>query len=367
MQYQKIYRTAAIMMILILSVVILVYAKPFLVPLTFAALLAMLLLPVVNWLQRRGWNRVMATVSSILLLVLFFVAVFYFISTQLSDIAGNTSKIEQQVSKKYRELQHTVSEKLGIPPDKQNKMMQEQQSAAPGRMASMITGFLSGVGSLLTNIILVLVYIFLFTYFRGRLKNFIIKLIPKKDEANALTILNSTQKVTQKYLSGLSLMIVCLWIMYGIGFSIVGVQNAFFFAILCGMLELVPFVGNLTGTALTVAMSLVQGGGSEMVIGILVTYGIVQFIQTYILEPLVVGSEVNINPLFTIVGLVAGELLWGIPGMILAIPLLGIAKIVFDHIEVLKPYGYLIGQDKKKKESGMVEKVKNIFNKGAKK
>jgi predicted PurR-regulated permease PerM len=96
-------------------------------------------------------------------------------------------------------------------------------------------------------------------------------------------------------------------------------------------------------------MSVAQGGDMTMIVGIIVTYGIVQFLQTYLLEPLVVGAEVNIHPLFTIIGIVVGELVWGIPGMILAIPLLGIVKIVCDNVEPLKPYGYLIGEERKRK------------------
>ena len=130
---------------------------------------------------------------------------------------------------------------------------------------------------------------------------------------------------------------------------------------LCGLLEIVPFIGNLIGTALTILMALAQGGGSGVVIGILITYGIVQFVQSYILEPLVVGAEVNINPLFTIVGLVAGEFVWGIPGMILAIPVLGVTKIICDHIEPLKPYGRLIGETEEKgKEKGFKKKMKDF-------
>jgi predicted PurR-regulated permease PerM len=106
-------------------------------------------------------------------------------------------------------------------------------------------------------------------------------------------------------------------------------------------------------------MVVVQGGGTGMIFGVLITYATVQFFQTYILEPLVVGAEVNINPLFTIIVLVAGELVWGIPGMVLAIPLLGIVKIICDHIEPLKPYGFLIGQEKKKKQ-GLIGKMKKI-------
>ena len=109
-------------------------------------------------------------------------------------------------------------------------------------------------------------------------------------------------------------------------------------------------------------MSLAQGGDFNLVIGIFITYAIVQFIQTYLLEPLVVGSQVNINPLFTIISLVAGEILWGIPGMVLAIPLLGIGKIICDHVESLQPVGYLIGEDEKKK-SGISEKIKGWLGK----
>ena len=90
---------------------------------------------------------------------------------------------------------------------------------------------------------------------------------------------------------------------------------------------------------------------------------LVQFLQTYILEPLVVGDQVSINPLFTIIVLVLGELLWGVAGMVLAIPLLGIVKIICDNVPALQPYGFLIGSEKKKSKIGMVDKLKKIFAK----
>jgi predicted PurR-regulated permease PerM len=135
------------------------------------------------------------------------------------------------------------------------------------------------------------------------------------------------------------------------------VKNAVFFAILCGSLEIVPFVGNLAGSLITIVMSLAQGAGMEMVIGIVITYSIVQFVQSYILEPLIVGRVVNLHPMFTIIGIVAGEFIWGIAGMVLAIPLLGITKIVCDQIEPLQPYGFLLG-DERKSSRTVIDKVK---------
>jgi len=166
--------------------------------------------------------------------------------------------------------------------------------------------------------------------------------------------------ISQQYLLGLSKMIVLLWIMYGVGFSAIGVENALFFAVLCGLLEIVPFVGNITGTVLTVLISAVHGASLSLLGGIVITYVIVQFIQGWILEPLILGPQVKINSLFTIIALVLGELIWGIPGIILAIPVTAMLKIVCDQVESLKPYGFLIGEIKmSKKEESFWKTMKN--------
>ena len=203
----------------------------------------------------------------------------------------------------------------------------------------------------------------LFQIYRSHIKKFVLKLVPGDSKGKTDQLVHQAGKVAQRYLSGLAAMIAVLWVMYGIGFSIVGVKSAIFFAVLCGILEIIPFVGNLTGTLVTLPSVLAQGGESRMIIGVLITYALVQFIQTYILEPLIVGEQVNINPLFTILAIVLGELVWGVAGMILAIPLLGMLKIVCDHIPDLQPYGFLVGTEKQKnKKTGVIDKIKLIFN-----
>ncbi len=264
------------------------------------------------------------------------------------------------IGKTTSQLQKMIDQTFGITPAQQKQIMQQQQggSGSIGRMAS---GFLAGIMSIVVDVVLTLVYIFLLLYFRTHIRLFILKIVPVDQRDKTQGVMHECGKVAQQYTVGLSAMIVCLWVMYGIGFSIVGVKSAIFFAILCGLLEIVPFVGNVAGTTITILMSVAQGD-THLIWGILITYALVQFIQTYILEPLVVGSEVNINPLFTIMVIVAGELLWGIPGMILAIPLLGALKIIFDHIEPLKPYGFLIGESRKKR-TGLIDKLKQGFKK----
>jgi predicted PurR-regulated permease PerM len=363
--HPRLFKIALILLIVFLSAWLLKAAAPFLIPIVFASLLAMLLLPVSKWLEKKNIGKAFSIVLAILMLIAAFGLIIFFVGYQVSDLASNSSEIEKQLSERYAQAQEYISNTLGIPPQKQEQMMKEQQSSSGGKVSGMVSGIIAAIGGLLTNILLVLVYIFLLMYFRGHLKRFILRIVPAGQSDNTRDIIDKSQAVTQKYLTGLALMILALWVMYGIGFTIVGVKNALFFAILCGTLEIVPFIGNLIGNGLAILMTLMQGGDMNVVIGIVITYAVVQFLQSYILEPLVVGSEVNINPLFTIVGLVASEVIWGIPGMVLAIPVMGVIKIICDHVEPLKPYGELIGEDKKK-ESGLKTKIKRLFGKTTK-
>lgn len=355
-------RAVLILLFLFLLFAGLYYAKPFLVPFTIAAILAMLFLPISRWLERKGLQRGWSSLLCVLLFVSIVIGIVLLLSYQISSLAQDASKMKQQLTELLDKVKQTATQKFGISPEQQKKILQSQQSSGSSG-GGMAISFMSIVTGFLVDTILTLVYMFLFLFSRRQLTQFVLRITPNAKRDKTRTIIENSTGIAQKYLGGLSMMIVMLWILYGIGFSIVGVKNAIFFAILCGLLEIVPFVGNVTGTTLTLLMSLAQGGSSTMIIGILVTYGLVQFVQTYILEPLVVGSEVNINPLFTIVVLVIGELVWGIPGMILAIPLLGIAKVVCDNVEPLQPYGYLIGEEKKNKNHNLSNKIKGWFKK----
>ena len=355
-------RTLKVLLLFFLVICGLYFGRPFLIPVAFAGILAMLFLPLSRRIEKRGINKALAAIICILILLAFFAGIGALLVWKISDLAGDVTQMEKQIADAVGQLRSTISNTFGISPEKQQEILKKQQSSGGG-ISSAVTGLMSSLLGVLTNALIVLVYIFLFLFYRSHLKKFILKLVPADERNNAEKVVQKSSHVAYKYLSGLAVMIVALWIMYGIGFSIAGVKNAIFFAILCGLLEIVPFVGNITGTSLTILMALTQGGGSGIIIGILVTYALVQFIQTYILEPLIVGSEVKINPLFTILGIILGELIWGVAGMILAIPILGILKIVCDHIPALQSYGFLVGAEKKKtKDSGILEKLKKKFS-----
>ena len=361
MQGQTTYlpRASQVLFLLIAGTAVVYIAKPVLVPLVFALVLAMLLTPLSRKLEKTGLNKAIAVLCCIIILITAFAVIIGLLSWQLSTLLDDVEEIKQRFSALIKQLQTFIRAHTGMNTSEQKEAVKEAGKSSSAGFFGQMTSAIMGA---LVNIILVLVYTFLIIYFRSHLMQFIKKAVPATQRGNVSGLVHQASDVSQKYLGGLSLMIFTLWIMYSIGFSIVGVKYAIFFAVLCGTLEVIPFIGNVTGTLLTVAMAVLQGGNTQLITGILITYGLVQFIQTYLLEPLIVGKGVNLNPLFTIMAIVIGDAVWGIPGMVLAVPVFGMLKIFCDHFDSLKPYGFLLGSEKKEKSSeGFFSRVKKLF------
>lgn len=338
----KLQHAVYVLLLILLSFCLLYFGSEFLIPLALAAIFSMVFIRLCNWFESKGIARGWASLFCLLLFVLAIGLIIGLLYWQLGSLTENLSAMKDRLSGMLSDLKSWINQKLDIPAKQQNEIIKQSSSGG----GNMLLSFAGGLFGIAVNSILVLVYMYLSLYYRSHIKKFILKIVPNKEEDRADDIVHESAKVAQHYLSGLAAMIGVLWVLYGIGFSIVGVESAIFFAVLCGILEIVPFVGNLTGTSFTLLAVIGQGGDTRMIIGVLIVYGLVQFLQTYILEPLIVGEQVNINPLFTILAIVAGEFIWGVAGMILAIPLLGILKIIFDRIPVLQPYGFLIGTEK---------------------
>ncbi|WP_240186904.1 AI-2E family transporter [Pedobacter nanyangensis] len=356
---EKLQQTVYLLLFFTLGFAGLYFSAPFMVPVVLAAVLSMLFIRLCNYFESKNINRAFAALLCMFIFIACIMLILVLLSIQLSSLAENIDEMKARLFNLFSHIKHWINDTLGVDAKQQKKIIDQQTNNTNG----MLLSFASGLMSIAVNAVLVLVYMYLFLLYRRHIKQFILKLVAKKEKADTDIVVHKAGKVSQKYLSGLAAMIGLLWVMYGIGFSLIGVENAIFFAVLCGLLEIVPFVGNLTGTAITVLAVLAQGG-NEKVWWVLLTYFIVQFIQTYILEPLVVGEQVNINPLFTIMAIVLGEMVWGIAGMILAIPLLGMVKIICDHHPDLQPYGFLIGpENPRKRRTTVVDYMGKLFKK----
>src|ERR1019366_1162950 len=342
------------LIVLFFIFVLLHYGKDFLMPLAIGGVLATLFLPLCRWMEEKNIPKGLAALTCLLLLLLAITSLITLLSWEISELSNDFLLIKQKAIDIGDSVQEYIFNHLGISIEKQSQLLKDEQPS--------ITGIMQKIGSsfshILTNFILVLAYVFLFLYYRSHIHHFILKLAGNSQQQQTVKIVSSASLVSQQYLLGLTKVIICLWILYGIAFSLLGIKNAIFFAILCGLLHIIPFIGNIIGTSLTVLVATIQGASLPIIGGIVATYAIIQFIEGWVLEPLVLGHQVKINPLFTIIALVLGELLWGISGIFLAIPITAMIKTVCDYVPFLKPYGFLIGEiEKEKKELLLVKKV----------
>jgi len=317
-------------------------ASSFLIPMTFAGILAMLMTPLCAKLESRRIPKAIASFICILLLLLFVGGIGFALSTQIASFGEDLPQIEKNLNEQLTSIQGFVQNIFGLSPEQQKEMVQGS-SSENGGVGSMVVSFLNSFTGIMANSLLVLVYMFLLLYYRSRFPTFIMKAISNDQKEQARHIMIESSQVAQQYLIGRGILILVLFVLYSIGLNIVGLDNAIFLSMIAALLSIIPYVGNILGLAILLMMALAQGGGSSLYIGILIVLTITQFIESYLLEPFIVGAEVDIHPFFTVVIIIIGELIWGVPGMILAIPILAVVKIIFSHIPFLEPYAYLIG------------------------
>lgn len=359
----------------------LIKGKEFLIPISTAAILSMVLNPVARKLKAWGLSWGWSVFLSDLIVVVLIGFMVFLLAAQAGKIAGNWEKIEDRMKPRVERVERFLNSKMNISfSDQQNRngeggKVPNNQSAGGGKKASdslgkliqlsNIKNILASMGknifSLLGDILLVLVYVFFFMYYQKKFEDVLIKLAPDDKSEKTKTIISESAKTAQEYLLGRFTLILILAGLYILGYSIAGLKYAVFISLIAALFSLIPYLGNLVGLILAVGASALSGGGSGQIVTIVLIFAFIQFVESYILEPFVVGKRVDLNPVAVIVGVVLGGSVWGVMGMILSIPVLGIIKVIFDHIEVLNPLGYALDARGIATENGSLKKIKEWF------
>ena len=401
----------------------LVKAQVFLVPFATAMMLAFLVVPVTVKLEKWGWPRILATIVSTLTILLVLVGFLFLFFLQIRDFSEDWEEIQEQLQERVAEVssfleENTPLENVGFDlgpgskskeengqqeadgngnqametqgqesegngnqameaqgqeddvngqeeqdeQDEQEEKEEEEQEEAEAVGEQVVTT-VGAVFAFLGQFLLTFVYIFMFIYFRGRFKEFILRFFSHDKRAEVAEIIASSSVVSRRYLAGRLFLMVILAGLYYAGLAISGLENALFIALISAALSIIPIVGNFIGFFIAVVVSLLTNGELPQVMGITVTFIIAQFVDTYILQPIVLGDQVDVHPFFIIVTVVLGNEVWGVMGMVVAIPLFAIITVVCRHVPALNPFGYLFSkkdiketresrEDKKRMDSG---------------
>jgi predicted PurR-regulated permease PerM len=201
-------------------------------------------------------------------------------------------------------------------------------------------------------------------FYRTKTAYFIFKITGRKNKPITLGILREISKVTGKYLGGILLVVLILAVLNSIGLLIIGVPNAILFGSLAALLNLIPYFGTLLGGLIPILyVFFAVSDPFGMVVKIIILFAIVQFTENNLLTPNIVGNNIKLNPFAIIIGLLIANLIWGIAGMLIVVPVMAILKIIMRNVDGLKPYAYLLSDRGTEKYSFNFSKIKTKFSK----
>jgi predicted PurR-regulated permease PerM len=331
----------------ILVTVLLYFGKLVLIPLCFAILLAMLMAPVCRFLDGKGCGRAVSCTVCVLILLMAMLLLLAIVAMQIADLWKDAEQINQKLQEIGSALKQQVSAWFSITPEQQDAIMEKQAQKMKKTSSFRLDRVVTQVAGILGGIAIVLVITFLLLFHKEKYQHFFLKLYPVKEHEHITKVLDNITHVAQQYLAGRIMSMIFLFVLYAIALLIIGIKNALLLSAIASLLTIIPYAGPILGGLLPFITAIVTEDSTTPALWVLAALLVIQAIDNYFVEPNVIGGEVRLTALVTILSIVIGGILWGVAGMILFIPLVSIMKIIFDNVEKLKPYGYLIGDQGK--------------------
>lgn len=351
---------------LVLTGYVVILAGSVVSPLLAAFIVSLLLKPLSDRMERVRIPRSLSSFLSILIVFVVIMGLFMFFSGQIANIASEVNTIEVRFNKTIDEIRGWIESTFNISPTEQinyikdnlGKMLQNS-SAIAGSTISATAGFFS-------SFFLFLLALFFFLYYRSFLVSFLYRIISSKNHKTLASTLKKVEGVVRNYILGLFLVIGIIAVLNTIGLLSLGIEHAIFFGALSAILTIIPYVGVMIGGLLPVVFALITKDSLWYPVGVILIFWLVQFLEGNFITPNIIGNQVSVNPFAAILGLFVGGMMMGAIGMIFAIPVLAIVKVVCDSMDATEPIGYLIGSppDDEHLYEKRMKRAKKIFKRG---
>ena len=315
--------------------------QAFLIPLTAAFILALVVLPLAQRLEQWGASRLWSSVIGTLTVLLIFGALVVLMAYQSKVFVDQWSSVQQVLQPKIQVWQAWVAARTPLTESELTPSMSDFFQWI-SRQGNEIAGALGAFVGFLGNYLLMLIYTFFFLQYRARFRQFLLHFFAAQKQEEVDWIIQQSARIAPQYLIGKLILMVGLAVLYSLGLGLAGVKNFILISLIASILTLIPYVGNVLGFGLALIFGYFTTGSTGALVGIVVTFGAGQFVESYVFYPFVIGDKVDLHPFFTILAVVAGNFLWGVIGTILFIPLLGILTVVCLHVPSLHSIGILL-------------------------
>lgn len=317
-------------------------AREIIFPLFFAAIFAIMLHPVEQWLLRRRVPKLLAIMLTVVLGVAALLGLMYFIYAQALQLSTQMPLFKAKFAQTTVQVHQWLQGRFGVSDEKLQSVLSEAGSRATG----LLGGTLSAVSGLLVVATLIPVYIFLFFLYQKRLVDFLTQAFSgHRQDSGVAEVLHESKATIRSYMLGLLIEASIVATLNTTALLVIGVPYALLLGVLGALVNFIPYIGGLIAIILPMLMAFVTMPSYGPVLAVLGAYIVIQFIDNHLLIPRIVASKVKVNALVAIVGVLVGNAIGGVPGMFLALPVIAILKIVFDRIPALKPWGLLLGDE----------------------
>lgn len=333
----------------------LIATRQLLVPLFLSILFAYLLFPSAEKLEDYGLPRILTNLVLILGSLALVIGITYGLSLLIVTFTDDLPTIKEKVDTNITHFRWALGRTFGVTAEQLDSIVESIRGSG-----EYIAQFFTGTANTVLTVGLIPVYTFLLLFYRNKFRTFISMLVNEEHEEVAQNIINQAAEVVPKYMKGLFFVFFILCGLNSLGFYIIGIKYALMLGIIAAIFNLIPYLGTVIGYGI-VFFFVIATQSFTLAIGVFIQFFIVQFIENNILTPNITGSYVEINPLVIILSLIAGGMVWGLPGMFMIIPYLAMFKIVCENIPSLQPVGYLLGTKGTERHSITIKSVKRIF------
>lgn len=339
---------------------ILAIAESIILPILYSFIIAIIVEPVVRFLINRGFNRALASLIVLILGIGLLVGMVMLVGSQANKLGAAWPQISVKVQELLKIFSGFIADQFNLSNREIDTYVNQMQDEMLSQSGSKIGITLSALGRIFTTVMLTPVYTFMLLYYQPHLIDFIHKLFTKAYDKQVTDVLSNTKSLVQHYLLGLSIEFVILAVLNTLGLLLVGLDYAILLGILGALLNIIPYLGGIIAVVLYMVVALVTKDPIH-VLYVLGIYTFIQFFDNNFIVPKIVGSKVKLNALVSIIIVIAGAALWGIPGMFLAIPILGTIKLILDVFPAQAHWGNFLGEPVgPTPKSKLVQRIKNI-------
>ncbi|MFA6923484.1 MAG: AI-2E family transporter [Bacteroidales bacterium] len=338
------YIKATIFLVGLFALVTMLYiAQRIIIPIIFAVIIAIVLHPVVNFFLRKKINRVLAIV---LTLFLAFSVISAFVILLFSQAIRFSESLPMLVDKFTVILNQAITWVSGffdINPQNIHDWITKTKGELINTGSDAIGQALVTVGNGIVILFLFPIYIFLILFYQPLLIEFIRRIFGISNKKYVNEIITQTKTLIQRYIRGLLYEAAIVATLYSAGLLIIGIDYAILLGLIAALLNIIPYIGGVIAASLFMIVAITTKNSASYPLMVLALYITIHLIDNNFIIPKVVASKVKLNALISIIVIITASALFGIPGMIICIPVTGIVKLIFDHIEPLKPWGFLLG------------------------